>query len=177
MLRLTPGASSSLTQGLGGRLRPRPPYFESTRTGLRVGRYAAGAGASNLAQILAQRSLTGRTSNTTPPGKQSGWEAASTKSLVSTPLKRGRLATHKANSSTSLASNPWEAALTAPSCVHACKLAVRTSQSRRLIINTDVLIDGICLVLAHGAGEVKSAGHATQASAREAPDGVRVRAK
>ena len=64
-----------------------------------------------------------------------------------------------------------------PSCVHACKLAVRTAQGRRLIINIDVPMDGIYLMLALGACKFKGAGHATAASARKAPNDVRVKAR
>ena len=119
MLRLAPGASPLLTQRLGGGLRPRPPHFECANDGLRLGRYAAGAGTSNLAQKLAQRSLAGRMSNTTTPGKQPVWEAGRFKCLIRAPLKRGRLTTSKTNAPASLASYPRKTTAALPSCVHA----------------------------------------------------------
>ena len=119
MPRLTPVATPLLAQGLGGRFGPRPPNFKSTRTWLEVGRDAAGAGTSNLAQVLAQSSFTSSANRTTTLGEKPVRETGGFEGLLRPPLKRGRLATSKANAPTSLASYPWEAAAAVPSCVHA----------------------------------------------------------
>ncbi len=98
MLRLAPAATPLLAQGLGGRFGPGPPNFKRARAWPQGGRGAAGAGSSNFAQVLAQRSLAGRIKDTTPPGKQPVWEAGAILSRVGMPFQRKRLATSKAHS-------------------------------------------------------------------------------
>ena len=70
MLRLMPGATSTLAHGFSGRLRPRPSGLMSAGVARSVGRYAAGTGACNFAKKFAQGPHAGSHGGIAPPGGQ-----------------------------------------------------------------------------------------------------------
>ena len=112
MLRLMPGATSTLAHGFGGRLRPWPSDLMSTGVARSAGRKAAGAGACSFAEELAQRAHAGCLGGITPPGDQPVWKSTVIRGLVRAPLKRWRFATSEANTSASVACDPRHAAST-----------------------------------------------------------------
>ena len=119
MLRLMPGATSTLAHEFGGRLRPWPSDLTSTGITHSAGRDAAGAGACSFAQKFAQRPHAGSLGGITPPGDQPVWKTTAIRGLVRAPLKKGQFATSEANTSTCVASDPRHAAPTKQFSIHA----------------------------------------------------------
>ena len=163
-----------LAQGPGGRLRPRPPHFEIARIRSTHGTSSAEAGASILAQELAQRPVLSRPLSTTTPNVQPLWQTSFTSRLVRLPCERRLLLTNKASAPTTLACDPRPVTPTKPSSVHASVLTAKATKNTSPIVDIEVLVYGFSFKLALRAGKLKGTGLETQEVSSKAPNDIRV---